>query len=217
MYTEMLADGMMLQRGSSGRHYLSDASSEESEPSLGTLVENVLSYARLEEGRHAWATPDACDGRPTSLSTTRPRRSSGGRSERGHGRSVVDLRGDTGDAVVETDADAVGQILFNLVDNACKYAAASGEAICLNVSAENGSVRLDVRDNGPGISDDQARRIFAPFDRGGHDDSNLPGIGLGLALSAGLARDLGGRLSLMNGSGPGACFRLELTAVRLSA
>ena len=72
-----------------------------------------------------------------------------------------------------------------------------------------GSV-CEVRDHGPGVPAAQARAVFTPFERGDEDHGEHPGIGLGLALSRNLARDLGGELSLRPPNGDGACFRLEL-------
>jgi signal transduction histidine kinase len=123
------------------------------------------------------------------------------------------------------DAGAVEQILFNLVDNACKYAACKNAAhkglpaeesrtLDLAVDRVNGSVRLRVRDHGPGVPERERKRLFQPFRKSAHDAANsAPGVGLGLALSRRLARDMGGELSLENGAAGGACFVLTLRAV----
>ena len=76
---------------------------------------------------------------------------------------------------------------------------------------EDGALALCVRDHGPGVSPEHAKAIFNPFDRGarGRGDST-PGVGLGLALARGLARDLGGDLVLDPSSPDGACFKLTL-------
>ena len=76
-----------------------------------------------------------------------------------------------------------------------------------------GSLVVTVHDHGPGIASEQARAIFAAFDRGGRDAADpIPGVGLGLALSRGLARDMGGDLTLDAPSGTGASFRLVVPA-----
>ena len=68
-----------------------------------------------------------------------------------------------------------------------------------------------MRDHGLGISNARRHAIFGAFDRGGRDPSDeQPGVGLGLALSLGLARALGGDLVLERRAESGACFRLEL-------
>jgi C4-dicarboxylate-specific signal transduction histidine kinase len=69
-----------------------------------------------------------------------------------------------------------------------------------------------VRDHGPGSPASCARTIFKPFDRGKHGPGDTtPGVGLGLALARGLARDLGGDLTLEQAaSNPGANFVVSL-------
>ena len=123
----------------------------------------------------------------------------------------------TGPLVLDTEA--IGQILANLVDNAAKYAQ-DGEpsTIHLAASTSNGSLVMTVRDHGPGVPVEQAKMIFIPFERGGRDPSDpVPGVGLGLALSRDLARDMGGNLSLEYPSDRGALFRLELPAKPVTA
>ena len=114
---------------------------------------------------------------------------------------------------VRADLDAVGQVLGNLVDNACKYATGADDtSIELVATTEGGRVVIRVRDHGPGIPRKYKGAIFSPFDRGRRDAADpVPGLGLGLALSRGLARDLGGDLEL-EPSPDGACFRLTLPA-----
>src|SRR6185436_2480393 len=63
---------------------------------------------------------------------------------------------------VTADADALATALINLLDNACKYSE-DIKHIVLRVCAENGAVRISVRDNGIGIAPREAKRIFQPF------------------------------------------------------
>jgi len=70
-----------------------------------------------------------------------------------------------------------------------------------------------VRDHGPGVPRAVATRIFDAFDRGTRSEGDpTPGVGLGLALARGLARDMGGDLKLRSpdDNTPGACFELTL-------
>ncbi len=69
---------------------------------------------------------------------------------------------------------------------------------------------LRVRDHGPGVPAALARKIFKPFERGDKSETHIRGLGLGLALCRGLARDLGGDLTLDNPPDGGACFVLHL-------
>jgi signal transduction histidine kinase len=94
------------------------------------------------------------------------------------------------------------------VENACKY---GGPPIHVGASTHLGTLRLSVRDHGPGVPPPVARRIFRPFERGARDETDaVRGLGLGLALSRGLARDLGGDLTLEAPPDGGACFVLTL-------
>jgi C4-dicarboxylate-specific signal transduction histidine kinase len=119
------------------------------------------------------------------------------------------------DAVVKANPSAVEQILFNLVDNACKYAAASSDKrIHLDAALGNGDVELSIRDHGPGLSQDASRKLFRPFSKSAREAAHsAPGVGLGLALSRRLARDMGGRLEADRAPAGGACFRLRLPTV----
>jgi signal transduction histidine kinase len=203
LYSEMLADGMVTDEAQR-QTYLDTLQSESSR--LATLVENVLAYARVEEGRmpvrrERIAVADLLLRAQPPLE----RRASDA------SMTLSVTAGDAGAAVVDVDPAVVGQILFNLVDNACKYARdAAQRTIELTASAKDGVVALRVRDHGPGLAPDRGRAAFTPFERAGRPAGDaVPGIGLGLALSRALARDLGGDLDLERSDG-GASFVLTL-------
>ena len=119
-----------------------------------------------------------------------------------------DVRGTT----VRADLSAVEQILVNLVDNAAKYAGrAENRTIHLEARRSGADVVLTVRDHGPGVSAQEARRLFRPFEKSAADAaSSGPGIGLGLALSRRLARAMGGDLRLAREVTDGAAFELVI-------
>jgi len=127
---------------------------------------------------------------------------------------VVDRGEASAGITVRANPSAVEQILFNLVDNACKYAAgAEDRRIHLEIRATDGHVRLGVRDHGPGIAPAASPRLFRSFSKSAHEAANsAPGIGLGLALSRRLARDMGGRLRLDTEVTDGASLVLTLPA-----
>jgi len=207
MYSEMLAEGMVRDEAQR-QTYLNTLKSESGR--LATLVENVLSYARLEDGRivtHVQSTTVA--GFLDRLQDVLRRRA----ADAGMELRIVN---EAGDAPIALDIEAAGQILFNLVDNACKYAnQAADRTIELTARLENRGLCLMVLDHGPGIATEHARSVFAPFERGPHKPGDtIPGVGLGLALARGLARDLGGELTLdcdnVDHTTNGACFKLRL-------
>jgi signal transduction histidine kinase len=110
-----------------------------------------------------------------------------------------------------TDRDAVEQIVINLIDNACKYAAAGGELTVAATAGARGGVEVRVSDRGPGVPFDQRERIFEKFHR--VDDAltaEKTGAGLGLSIARQLARGLGGELSFAPRAGGGAEFILIL-------
>ncbi len=125
---------------------------------------------------------------------------------------AIDRDEDALSTVVRANPSAVEQILLNLVDNAGKYAgAAPDKRIHLSFRRADGAIDLRVRDHGPGISGAASRRLFRSFSKSAHDAANsAPGVGLGLALSRRLARDMGARLRLDKTVTDGACFVLTL-------
>lgn len=208
MYSEMLADGVV-QDPAAQREYLTTLQRESDR--LARVVENVLAWSRLEEGRFtARRVPHEVGPLLDRIVPALQRRLA-------DAGMTLEVRADAAAraAVVTTDEEAVAQILFNLADNAAKYArGAVDRRVLLEVAADRDRERvaLALRDHGPGVPPSCRARIFAPFDRGavaaGNNDA--PGVGLGLALARGLARDLGGDLRLDGAIDAGARFVVEL-------
>lgn len=205
MYAEMLAEKMVTDEKKRERYL--DTLRLEAER-LSHLVENVLAYARLEKGRvganlETFTLQELLGG---------VRRRLAERAEQA-GMSLIVKKGEGRfSSSVKADPSVVEQILFNLVDNACKYAvAATDKRIHLEAGLEDKFALLAVRDHGPGISKTETRRLFRPFSKSAKDAANsAPGVGLGLALSRRLARQMGGNLRLEESVGDGACFVLTL-------
>lgn len=110
----------------------------------------------------------------------------------------------TGAATVSADAKKLRQIVWNLLRNAAE--AAPGAPIDVRLEAGAGVARLHVEDRGPGVADDMLPRLFEPF-----ASSKGGGTGLGLAVSAALARAHGGTLTHAGrAASGGAAFVLEL-------
>lgn len=206
MYAEMLAGGMVPDEAQK-QHYLNTLRVEADR--LAHLVDNVLQYARLERTnpnrrRQEVAVQDLFDRLQDRL-VDRAR------------QAEMDVCIDTkscADQILVTDPQAVEQILFNLVDNACKYAAhTEKKQIDLQISCDGQKIVICVRDYGPGISAAGRKKLFRPFSKSVHDAAHsAPGVGLGLALCERLARDLGGRLQFVPAE-PGCTFCLQLPLV----
>ena len=204
MYAEMLAEGMVTD-AEKRRQYLTTLCAEAER--LSHLVENVLSYARLERGRKG-GHPEVL---PVGEVVARVKDRLAQRSGQA-GMNLVVEAGEAGSAQVLADPSVAEQILFNLVDNACKYAAnANDKRIQVETSMEGKMAVIRVRDYGPGIGAEEMRRLFQPFSKSAKKAAETaPGVGLGLALSRRLARQMGGELRLCRSVADGACFELVI-------
>ena len=205
MYAEMLAEGMVRDDQQRDR-YLSTLRQEADR--LSHLVDNVLQYARLERGRKSRRRVEIEMKSLMQQTTERlPQRVQQAGMELHETLAPQDVN-----TVVLTDPAAVEQILFNLVDNSCKYASrAEDRRIHLHWSVGDRVTQVRVTDHGPGIQAAQAKKLFHPFSKSDQEAAqSAPGIGLGLALCRRLANDIGGKLLFDPGNGQGAAFLLEL-------
>ena len=176
---------------------------EEENARMIRLVENLLDFSRLEQKRRRYREEDADVRRLVDDVADLLR---GDFAEHGlfvHGDDSVPAR---------VDADAVRQILLNLLGNAAKYAA-SGGPVEVSVARKGGRIAIEVADRGPGMAPAERARVFERFFRGAAaDGTNGGGLGLGLAISQGLARGMGGELSVAPRAGGGCAFTLEFPA-----
>jgi len=112
--------------------------------------------------------------------------------------------------MIEVDPVLFEQALFNLLDNAAKYAPA-GSSIQLRAGQSGGQVELQVRDEGEGIPPAELETVFDKFYRVRKGDHVRPGTGLGLAIARGFIEAMGGRLSAGNRSDrSGAAMTIRL-------
>lgn len=206
LYSEMLADGMVADE-TQRKTYLDTLTGEAGR--LSHLVENVLAYARLERGSAKARAENITIGE--LLDRIHPR------LKQRADDCGMEVRVHASDADRETqlhiDAAAVEQIIFNLVDNACKYAAPRAAEPVIHVEADTRGkfAMLRVRDHGAGVSRGERRRIFHPFHKSADQAAHsAPGVGLGLALCRRLATALGGAITLDAAHKDGACFVLRL-------
>jgi two-component system sensor histidine kinase KdpD len=110
-------------------------------------------------------------------------------------RIKVDLSGDL--PMLRLDFVLFEQVLFNLLDNAAKYAPADS-TIEIRARRRDGIVELHVLDEGAGIPPDQMERIFDKFHRVQEGDRKRPGTGLGLAICRGFVNAMGGTIRARN-------------------
>jgi heavy metal sensor kinase len=111
---------------------------------------------------------------------------------------------------VRAHAGLLGQVLDNLLDNACKYSAA-GSPVRLRAWRQEGEVRLAVEDRGHGIGAEDLGHVFDPFFRSAEARRcGVAGVGLGLAVTARIVEALGGSIEATSEPGRGSCFVVAL-------
>jgi two-component system, OmpR family, sensor histidine kinase KdpD len=171
---------------------------------LNRFVTNLLEMSRIESGaikvKRDWV--DVGDAIRTAAE--RCAKAHAGRSPR------ISLAPDL--KFIRGDQDLLGQVVFNLLDNAQKYAEA-GE-VTVHARNEADQVLISVTDEGPGIKAADLDRIFEKFYRGGGTDRRKPGTGLGLSICRGLIQAMGGSIIAES---PAARRRGTRMVVRLPA
>jgi signal transduction histidine kinase len=176
---------------------------------LSHLVENVLAFSGIEKGS-ARAAPAALPA--GELVQPMLERFSERLHEVGM-KLTIDAGEPAWQVVVQADRAAVEHVLFNLIDNAAKYATGTKE-VAITAEAAGDRLSILVRDHGPGIPPSERKRIFRAFHKSAAAAAeSRPGVGLGLALSRRLARAGGGELELRDAR-DGSCFALDLPLAR---
>jgi signal transduction histidine kinase len=124
------------------------------------------------------------------------------------------VTGKQGAAMATAEFRRVLQILINLIGNAIAYSPAGSTVTIAVARGRKGRVAVSVADQGPGVTPEQAARIFDKFERLGRDSDGGKdtGSGLGLYISHRLAEAMEGSLTVESADGGGALFRLELPA-----
>lgn len=207
LYAEMLRDGLVASDAKRDEYHATITDEAER---LSRLIDNVLELSRLDDRRRAF------DRETGGLAETVR-----GAVEKLHAhaeRAGFALSLDCAPMLprVAYDRDAVTQIVFNLTDNALKYAREADSkrvVVGLAPTAEGDGVALSVRDFGPGVPEDQLGRIFEPFYRIGDElTRTAAGTGIGLALVRDLARGMGGRVRAERPPGGGLAVVVTIPA-----
>ncbi len=111
---------------------------------------------------------------------------------------------------IEADRVRFKQVFLNLLTNAIKYNKDAGSVSIEQAPAEPGRLRIGVRDEGPGIAQDNLAKLFDPFDRLGAENSAIEGTGIGLTIAKNLVEQMGGKISVDSVIGEGSTFWLEM-------
>jgi signal transduction histidine kinase len=168
------------------------------------IVEQLLDMAAAEHRAEALRFEEACIKEVVETSVSMVR---GDAEARG-----LHLRLDLPEARVPavTDPQAVRHVVLNLLENALKFSPSGGEIRVVLRASETRAV-ITVTDQGPGISEADQEKIFAPFWQAESAMSRqYQGMGLGLALSDRLVRALGGTIAVASVLGVGTTFTVSL-------
>jgi PAS domain S-box-containing protein len=113
------------------------------------------------------------------------------------------------DGVVLGDATRLRQVLVNLLSNAIKYNREGGR-VTLDTLQRDGVVVVRVADTGRGMTEQQLRHLFEPFNRLGIESEGIEGTGIGLAIVKALVERMGGSVHVQSTVGTGSVFELRL-------
>jgi signal transduction histidine kinase len=179
---------------------------------LTRLINQVLDLAKIESGLAQWRTAEV-DLRELVSDAV------GATSQIFRAQRVtVEARLPPRIAPVRADRDRVMQVMLNLLSNAVKFCEPGSGRVEVRLVQGHDTVRVDVADNGVGISREHQQVIFEKFRQVGDTLTQKPaGTGLGLAICRQIVSRLGGRLWVESEPGRGSTFSFTLPAAETAA
>jgi signal transduction histidine kinase len=191
-----------LERGVGDGRYLDRA--QDKAAHLDRLVSDLFTFSRLEYARDAIAFDEL------DLGALARRAAEGVEPLAATRGCTVEVGELPSDLVVRGDADALLRVLTNLLDNAIRHGQAH---VAVDAQRVNGTVRVEVADDGPGFAPDDLPHVFEPLFRSDRArGAATGGTGLGLAIARRLARAHGGDVAAANDPGGGARTTVTLPA-----
>jgi signal transduction histidine kinase len=193
-----------LERGIGDGRYLDRA--QDKAAHLDRLISDLFSFSRWEYARDAIAFEDVDVGALArrAAETVEPVAAARG--------CALEVRHPELSLIVRGDADALLRVLTNLLDNAIRHARGR---VVLGAHRENGTIRLEVADDGPGFTPDDLPHVFEPLFRSDRARATATGgTGLGLAIARRLARAHGGDVEAANDPAGGARTAVTLPPAR---
>jgi Na+/proline symporter/two-component sensor histidine kinase len=171
---------------------------------LTRLINQVLDLARIEAGNADWKV-SGVDMR--SLLGDAVSRMSQVFQERG---IAVQFHAPERVPAVQADVDRIIQVVLNLLSNAAKFCEPGRGRVEVGLVEEGRQLRVDVRDNGPGVDERDREIIFDRFRQARHSAVGAQGSGLGLHISRRIVEHFGGRIWVTSRVGEGSCFSFTL-------
>ncbi len=172
---------------------------------LTRLINQTLDLAKIESGNAEWHTSEL-----DVAEVVREAAEATSQLFRDRGVSLA-LRLAEGLPRVRADRDRLMQVLVNLLSNAVKFCAPQQGRVEIRLGAQGDGLRIDVQDDGPGVSPADRETIFERFRQAGDTLTGKPrGTGLGLPISRRIVEHFGGRLWLEDRAEAGATFSFSL-------
>lgn len=201
---EALADGV-IDDPDTVQRYLRIAQKDTA--ALSTLIDDLFQMAQLDAGGikldMGWnSISDLCSDTLESFSQIAA-------------SQEIDLRGEVAAGIdpIWMDAQRIGRVLNNLVNNALRHTPAGGH-VSIAASRLEGGLLIQVCDSGEGIPAQDIEHIFERFYRGEKSRNRmLGGAGLGLAISKAIVEAHAGKISVESTPGQGACFRIYIPGI----
>ena len=194
-----LADGGI--RDEARRKEALDAIRRES-ARMARMIDELLTAVRIRNGRISYAR-ESFDLREVAQSAAGLARMR---------YPEIAIRVDGGAPVMAlADRDRTEQVAINLIENACRHAGGDEVEVACGCAPE-GCVRMEVRDRGEGMTEEQRRHAFDRFYQA--DPESEQGLGLGLNIVAGFVKGMGGAVSVAARDGGGSVFAVALPGSR---
>jgi signal transduction histidine kinase len=195
-------DVALLEGGLDGQARAVLESTRDEVDRMTRIVENLLTLARVDEGRLELARR-SLDLRPLLASALAPLQPIAEAKQ-------IELALGEGNGATDGDPDRLSQVVVNLADNAIKYTPRGGH-VAIGAWSRNGEVGVTVEDSGPGIPEDAQAQIFDRFFRlDAARARESGGSGLGLAICKEIVLAHGGRIWVKSERGRGSAFSFAL-------
>lgn len=114
--------------------------------------------------------------------------------------------------IINADLAKIRQVILNILSNAIKYNRLKGRVTIILSKNHDNLVKIAITDTGKGISEQNIKDVFTPFNRLGIENSTIPGTGLGLAISKKLVNLMNGEISVTSKEGIGTTFLLTFSS-----
>ena len=204
-YVSMIMEGDTGDIPEKARGFLADANNITER--LIRLVNNMLDVSRIEEGRLVYQMEKENLSRIVRLVFNQFT----SETERKSLKYQLDIPSEIKDTI-EVDVDKVNEVIGNLLSNAVKYTDKGFVKIRLS-QPNTSTVRFEVVDSGPGISEEEQKKLFQKFHRVETNVGKTTGTGLGLYISKLLIEKFNGKIGVSSKTGSGSTFWFELPII----